>query len=82
VWAFNKWCPSIDGVVDDLKIEVNKQSKLKVKVSRSSKHWDRVIVDGSVMAPRVFASTPMLPTVFVPNFHSDTALNTKGSIPY
>jgi hypothetical protein len=80
VQAFDEWRLSVDGVVDDLKIEVDKLSKLKVEVGRLSKHWDRVVVDGSVVAPGVFASAPASPTAFVPDLHTDASLDTKAIV--
>jgi hypothetical protein len=37
--VFDEWRPGVDGVLDDLRIEVNKLSTLKLEVGKISKYW-------------------------------------------
>lgn len=77
---FDEWRPSVDGVVDDLKLEVDKLSKLKEEVSRLSKHWDRVIVDASASGPGMFASALASRSAFIPDNH--TTLRSTTTRPF
>lgn len=40
IQVFDEWHLGIDGIVDDLKQEIDKLSTLKVEVRRLSKHYD------------------------------------------
>ena len=52
--------PHVDGVIDDLRLEVNKLSTLKLEVGKISKYWERTLVDGPSATPGVFAAGPAL----------------------
>jgi hypothetical protein len=80
VKVFDEWRPEVEGVVDDLKQEVGKLNKLKVEVGCLSKHWDSTVVDTSISALGVFASTPTTPSFFVPKLTGDAAVNTKVAV--
>jgi hypothetical protein len=58
--VFDEWRPGVDGVLDNLRIEVNKLSTLKIEVGKISKYWERTMVDGPSATPGVFATAPML----------------------
>jgi len=58
--AFDEWRPGVDGVIDDLRLEVNKLSTLKLEVGKISKYWERTLVDGPSATPGVFAAGPAL----------------------
>jgi hypothetical protein len=38
--GFDEWRPSIEGVVDDLKLEVHKLATLKLEVGKITKYWE------------------------------------------
>lgn len=40
--SLDEWRPSIEGVVDDIKLEI---SKTKLEVSKISRNWERAILD-------------------------------------
>ena len=56
--VFDEWRPGVDGVIDDLHIEVNKLATLKLKVGKISKYMERSMVDGPSATPGVFATAP------------------------
>jgi hypothetical protein len=56
--VFDEWRPGVDGVIDDLRIEVNKLSTLKLKVGKISKYMEHSLVDGPSATPGVFAPAP------------------------
>jgi hypothetical protein len=82
--VFYEWCPGVDGVIDDLRIEVNKLSTLKLEVGKISKYMEHSLVDGPSVTPGVFTtvlatkstSAPASPSislsdakpVLIPNF--------------
>jgi len=43
--VFDEWCPGVDDVIDDLRIEVNKLATLKLEVGKISKYMERSMVD-------------------------------------
>jgi hypothetical protein len=80
VQVFDEWRPAVDGVVDDLKQEVSKLSTLKVEVGRLSKHWDRILVDTTIAAPGIFASTPSSPSAVIVEPSRDFPVDTKPPV--
>lgn len=55
---FDEWRPSMEGMVDDLRIEVNKLATLKLEVGKISKYWECSMVDALTTTPGVFAPAP------------------------
>jgi hypothetical protein len=64
--VFDEWRPSVNGVIDDLRIEVNKLSTLKLEVGKISKYMESSLVDGLLATqgcsrPHPVPSPPRLP---------------------
>ena len=53
--TLDEWRPSIQGTVDDIKLEV---SKTKLEISKISRNWERAILDQPATSPSVFAAAP------------------------
>jgi hypothetical protein len=70
---FDEWCPGVDGVIDDLKIEVAKLSTLKLEVSKITKYWERSMVDSATPAPGVFATEPPSPVTAAASDHKSAS---------
>lgn len=68
--VFDEWRPRIEGVVDDLKIEIGKLSSLKMEVGKITKYWERSMVDTATLAPGVFASVPPSPSAVITDLNS------------
>jgi hypothetical protein len=75
--GFDEWRPSIEGVVDDLKLEVHKLATLKLEVGKITKYWERSMVDAPSATPGVFAPTPPLKSASAPSSPSAAILDTK-----
>lgn len=56
--VFDEWRPGMEGMVDDLRIEVNKLVTLELEVGKISKYWERSMVDALSATPGVFAPAP------------------------
>ncbi|CAD6211893.1 unnamed protein product [Miscanthus lutarioriparius] len=64
--------PGIEGVVDDLKIEVGKLTTLKMEVGKIFKYWERSMVDAPSATLGVFAPAPVSP--------GDVILDSKAAV--
>ncbi|CAD6265728.1 unnamed protein product [Miscanthus lutarioriparius] len=64
--VFDEWRPGVDGVIDDLRIEVNKLATLKLEVGKISKYMERSMVDGPSVTPGVFATAPATKSASAP----------------
>ncbi|CAD6247668.1 unnamed protein product [Miscanthus lutarioriparius] len=67
---FDEWRPGVDGIIDDLKIEVGKLSTLKLEVSKITKYWERSMVDSATPAPGVFVTAPPSPVATISDHKS------------
>lgn len=56
--AFDECRPWVDGVIDDLRGEVNHPSSLKLEVGKISKYMERSMVEGPTLGPKVHGSMP------------------------
>jgi len=56
--SFDEWRPSVDGFIDDLRVEVKRLSSLKLEVGKISKYMERSMVDGPSPTPGVHGSVP------------------------
>jgi hypothetical protein len=72
--VFNEWRPGIEGVVDDLKIEVNNLATLKLEVGKLMKYWERSMVDVPSATPGVFAAVPGSKSMSAPSSPSAAAV--------
>jgi hypothetical protein len=59
--TLDEWQPSIQGTVNDIKLEI---SKTKLEISKISYNWERAILDQPATSPGVFAAAPA--TLIVP----------------
>jgi hypothetical protein len=75
--VFDEWCPGVNDVIDDLRIEVNKLAALKLEVKKMSKYWERSMVDGPSVIPGVFAATPAPKSTSAPASPSTSIHDTK-----
>ncbi|CAD6264454.1 unnamed protein product [Miscanthus lutarioriparius] len=64
--VFDEWRPGVDGVINDLRIEVNKLATLKLEVGKISKYMERSMVDGPSATPGVFATAPVTKSASAP----------------
>lgn len=64
--VFDEWRPGVDGVIDELRIEVNKLATLKLEVGKISNYMERSMVDGPSASPRVFATAPATKSASAP----------------
>ncbi|CAD6238566.1 unnamed protein product [Miscanthus lutarioriparius] len=94
--VFDEWRPSMEGMVDDLRLEVNKLVTLKLEVGKIPKYEERSMVDApsttsGVFAPALLAksaSAPSSPSAIIhdakpaisPNFKSAVNNNLKSAI--
>ena len=53
--SLDEWRPSIEGLVDDMKLDI---SKSKLEVSKISRNWERAILEQPASTPGVFAVAP------------------------
>jgi len=53
--SLDEWRPSIEGIVDDMKLDI---SKSKLEVSKISRNWERAILEQPATTPGVFAAVP------------------------
>jgi hypothetical protein len=77
---FDEWRPSIEGVVDDLKIEVNKLATLKLEVRKITKYWERSMVDVLSATSGVFVAAPVLKSSSAPSSPSAAIHDAKPAI--
>jgi hypothetical protein len=54
--SLDEWRPSIEVIVDDIKLEV---SKTKLEVLKISRNWEHAILDQPATSPGVFAAAPV-----------------------
>ena len=54
--SLDEWRPSIEGVVDDMKLDI---SKSKLEVSKISRNWERAILDQPATTSGIFAAVPL-----------------------
>ncbi|CAD6222810.1 unnamed protein product [Miscanthus lutarioriparius] len=64
--VFDEWRPGVDGVIDDLRLEVTKLATLKLEVGKISKYMERSMVDGPSATPRVIATAPATKSASAP----------------
>jgi len=64
--VFDEWRPGVDGVIDDLRLEVNKLATLKLEVGKISKYMERSMVDGPSATPGVIATAPATKSASAP----------------
>ncbi|CAD6253058.1 unnamed protein product [Miscanthus lutarioriparius] len=56
--VFDEWRPGVDGLIDDLWVEVNRLTSLKLEVGKISKFMERSMVDGPSTTPGLHGSMP------------------------
>jgi hypothetical protein len=74
---FDEWHPGVDGVIDDLRIKVNKLSTLKVEVGKISKNMEHSRVDDPSVTPSVFATAPATKSTSAPASPSSSLFDAK-----
>jgi hypothetical protein len=74
--SLDEWRPSIEGVIDDIKLEI---SNTKLEVSKISRNWERTILDQPAITPGVFATAPgAAPTAVERPHHGAPATSPMG----
>jgi len=64
--VFDEWRPGVDGVIDDLRLEVTKLATLKLEVGKISKYMERSMVDGPSATSGVIAAAPVTKSASAP----------------
>ena len=74
--SIEEWRPSIDGAVDDIRLQV---SKTKLEVSKISRHWERAVLEQPATSPGVFAAAPdAVPSAVERPHHGAPATSPNG----
>ena len=78
--GFDEWRPGVDGVIDDLRVEVAKLVSLKLEVGKISKYVERSMVDGPTATPGVYASAPISKSASAPASPSASVHDAKPTL--
>ena len=54
--SLDEWRPSIEGIIDDMKLDI---SKSKLEVSKISRNWERTILDQPATTAGIFAAVSL-----------------------
>jgi len=73
--SFDEWRPSIEGLVDDIKLTVDKS---KMEVSKISRNWERAVLDLPATTLGVLATSP----ASAPKLSSTTSLERPPPPPF